>query len=142
VKWLSKRVGQDLTVPALGQQGFELVAGAAARGKGPVAQFMYQNSKGQRLTLYVSRRMRNARYRVSLQPGRQDRGVLLIDGKLGYAAAAEMDRAQLLGVATVVYRQLTRSAGNQSAASSAGRQVRRAAVQPLLQALEIKVDTA
>ncbi len=108
VKWLSKRLGQDLTVPILGQQGFELVGGRLLPGgKGPVAQFMYQNPKGQRLTLYVSRRdaePRDTAFRFS----QEDKIAVFywIDGKLGYALSAEMDRAQLLAVATVVYRQL------------------------------------
>ena len=108
VKWLSKRLGEELTVPLLGQQGFELVGGRLLPGgKGPVAQFMYQNSKGQRLTLYVSRRdaePRDTAFRFS----QEDKIAVFywIDGKLGYALSAEMDRAQLLAVATVVYRQL------------------------------------
>jgi len=108
VKWLSKRLGQELTVPMLGQQGFELVGGRLLPGgKGPVAQFMYQNSKGQRLTLYVSRldaEPRDTAFRFS----QEDKIAVFywIDGKLGYALSAEMDRARLLAVATVVYRQL------------------------------------
>ncbi|MBE0615035.1 MAG: anti-sigma factor [Burkholderiales bacterium] len=108
VKWLSKRMGHELQVPALTQQGFDLVGGRLLPGdKGPVAQFMYQNTKGQRLTLYVSRRdaeTRDTAFRFS-----QENKIAVfywIDGKLGYALSAEMDRTHLLDVATVVYRQL------------------------------------
>ena len=110
VKWLSKRLGHQLKVPALTQQGFELVGGRLLPGgKGPVAQFMYQDSRGQRMTLYVSRRdaePRETAFRFS-----QEGKVAVfywIDGNLGYALSAEMDRARLLAVATVAYRQLNR----------------------------------
>ncbi|MBK5104019.1 MAG: anti-sigma factor [Burkholderiales bacterium] len=108
VKWLSKRLGHQLKLPLLAQQGFDLVGGRLLPGgKGPVAQFMYQDSKGQRITLYVSRR--------DAEPGetafrfsQEDKISVFywIDGKLGYALSAEMDRARLLTVATAVYRQL------------------------------------
>jgi anti-sigma factor RsiW len=108
VKWLSKRLGHELKVPILTQQGFELVGGRLLPGgKGPVAQFMYQDPKGQRVTLYVSQRdaePRDTAFRFS----QEDKIAVFywIDGKLGYALSAEMDRARLLAVATVVYRQL------------------------------------
>lgn len=108
VKWLSKRLGHELKVPVLTQQGFELVGGRLLPGgSGPVAQFMYQDPKGQRITLYVSRRdaePRDTAFRFS-----QEGKIAVfywIDGKLGYALSAEMERARLLAVATVVYRQL------------------------------------
>ncbi len=108
VKWLSKRLGHELRVPVLTQQGFDLVGGRLLPGgSGPVAQFMYQDSRGQRVTLYVSRRdaePRDTAFRFS----QEDKVAVFywIDGKLGYALSAEMDRAHLLTVATVVYRQL------------------------------------
>jgi anti-sigma factor RsiW len=108
VKWLSKRLGHELKVPVLGRQGFELVGGRLLPGgQGPVAQFMYQDSQGQRITLYVSQRdaePRNTAFRFS----QEDRIAVFywIDGKLGYALSAEMERARLLTVATAVYRQL------------------------------------
>ncbi len=55
VQWLSKRLGTELKVPRLKPQGFELVGGRLLPGgAGPVAQFMYQDARGQRITLYVS----------------------------------------------------------------------------------------
>lgn len=108
VKWLSKRLGSELKVPVLTQQGFDLVGGRLLPGgKGPGAQFMYQDAKGQRITLYVSVRdagPRDTAFRFS----QEDKVSVFywIDGTLGYALSGEMDRASLLAVATVVYRQL------------------------------------
>ena len=108
VKWLSKRLGNELKVPLLTQQGFELVGGRLLPGgKGPVAQFMYQDARGQRITLYVS--LRDAEPRdTAFRFSQEDKIAVFywIDGKLGYALSGEMDRASLLAVATVVYRQL------------------------------------
>ena len=108
VKWLSKRLRNDLKVPVLTQQGFELVGGRLLPGgKGPGAQFMYQDARGQRITLYVS--LRDAEPRdTAFRFSQEDKVAVFywIDGKLGYALSGEMDRASLLAVATVVYRQL------------------------------------
>jgi anti-sigma factor RsiW len=107
VKWLSKRLGNELRVPVLTQQGFDLVGGRLLPGgKGPVAQFMYQDARGQRITLYVSRR--DAERDTAFRFSQEDKVAVFywIDGKLGYALSGEMDRASLLAVATVVYRQI------------------------------------
>ena len=54
VRWLSKRLGTSLKIPHLVAQGYALVGGRLLPGeRGPAAQFMYQDGKGQRLTLYV-----------------------------------------------------------------------------------------
>ncbi|TSA13332.1 MAG: anti-sigma factor [Betaproteobacteria bacterium] len=108
VKWLSKRLGNELKVPLLTQQGFDLVGGRLLPDtKGPGAQLMYQDKKGQRITLYVS--LRSAEPRDTAFRFSQEGEVAVfywIDGKLGYALSGEMDRASLLAVASVVYRQL------------------------------------
>src|SRR5260221_14017561 len=55
VNWLSKRLGTTLKAPKLGPGGYDLVGGRLLSGpQGPVAHFMYQVARGQRLTLYVS----------------------------------------------------------------------------------------
>ncbi|MBL8129585.1 MAG: anti-sigma factor, partial [Chloroflexia bacterium] len=54
VQWLSKRLGTPLKTPRFTEQGFDLVGGRLLPGeRGPVAQFMYQDANGRRLTLYV-----------------------------------------------------------------------------------------
>lgn len=107
VNWLSKRLGQPLKAPVLAKEGFELVGGRLLPGEsGPVAQFMYQDARGQRLTLYVSRSTanRDTAFRFS----QEDRVSVFywVDGKLGYALSSELPKDRLLAVATAVYQQL------------------------------------
>jgi anti-sigma factor RsiW len=108
VNWLSKRVGAKLKAPVLTAEGFELVGGRLLPGQsGAVAQFMYQDAKGKRLTLYVSRidgTQRDTAFRFS-----QEEKVAVfywIDGQLGYALSGDLAKPQLLEIATSVYKQL------------------------------------
>jgi anti-sigma factor RsiW len=72
-----------------------------------VAQFMYQDATRQRITLYVSLRDADSRD-TAFRFSQEDKVAVFywIDGKLGYALSGDMDRASLLAVANVVYRQL------------------------------------
>ena len=108
VRWLSKRLGTGLKIPHLAEQGYSLVGGRLLPGeRGPAAQFMYQDSKGQRLTLYV-RVSKEVREQTAFRFAQENNvGVFYwLDGRLGYALSGETDRAELLRVADAVYRQL------------------------------------
>ncbi len=109
VKWLSKRVGTELRVPKLGPLGFDLVGGRLLSGpQGPVAQFMYQDPKGQRLTLYISAQKGDARGDTAFRFSQEDRVSVFywIDHNYGYALSGELRRDALLAVANAVYKQL------------------------------------
>ena len=108
VKWLSKRLAVELKVPLLTGEGFELLGGRLLPGpEGPVAQFMYQDSAGKRLTLYVSKPNRAdqpAAFRYA-----QEGPVSVfywMDRDCGYALSGELDRPTLTRIATAVYKQL------------------------------------
>jgi anti-sigma factor RsiW len=108
VAWLSKRLGTKLKVPVLATEGYQLLGGRLLPGpEGPVAQFMYQEPSGKRLTLYVSARARGegeTAFRFA-----QEGAVSVfywIDGNWGYALSGEIDRAALSRVSTIVYRDL------------------------------------
>jgi anti-sigma factor RsiW len=108
VKWLSRRLGTDLQCPKLGPLGYELVGGRLLSGpSGPVAQFMYQDSRGARLTLYVSAQRGEPRA-TAFRFSQEDKVSVFywIDGRYGYALSGEMGRDALLRVADVVYKQL------------------------------------
>ena len=108
VAWLSKRLGGSLKVPHLAELGYQLVGGRLLPGsQGPVAQFMFQEGNGQRLTLYV--RIRAGDSKETAFRYAQERGISVfywIDGKFGYALSGEIDKGELLRVAKAVYQQL------------------------------------
>jgi anti-sigma factor RsiW len=111
VAWLSKRLGTPVRAPKLGAQGFELVGGRLLPGNsGPVAQFMYQDSSGQRLTLYVSTEIA-ANHDTAFRFSKEGPVNVFywIDGKYGYALSAGIDKGALARVASAVYDQLDRN---------------------------------
>jgi anti-sigma factor RsiW len=110
VKWLSKRLDRPLKVPALGNEGFELLGGRLLPGNdGPVAQFMYQDASGKRLTLYVTQRHKGdelTAFRFAREGGVQV--FYWIDDDCGYALTGEIDKQTLNRIASSVYKQLER----------------------------------
>ena len=114
VQWLSKRLNRPLKVPNLDELGYQLVGGRLLPGeKGPRAQFMYQTSGGERITLYVGAldgpagRGPNAEtaFRFTGDDG-QVAGFYWVDQGFGYALAGKLPRQRLLMLAESVYRQL------------------------------------
>jgi len=117
VAWLSKRLGAPVRAPALDAAGFSLIGGRLLPGDGdaaagvnpsPVAQFMYQSAKGQRVTLYV-RTEAGDQGETAFRFAREGnvRVFYWIDRNFGYAlSTADMDRPELLRVANLVYKQL------------------------------------
>ena len=111
VAWLSKRIGATLRVPHLGEQGYTLVGGRLLPGlpedRAPIAQFMYQDTKGLRLTLYVRADADQSRETAFHFAQEKKIGVFYwVDQKLGYALSGDIEKKELLRVAHAVYRQL------------------------------------
>jgi anti-sigma factor RsiW len=108
VRWLSKRLGTDLKAPVLTREGYELVGGRLLPGDtGAVAQFMYQDGQGRRLTLYVSRVAKDGGDTAFRYSRENEVSVFYwIDGTVAYALSGAMSRENLLAVATSVYKQL------------------------------------
>jgi len=106
--WLSKRLGMQLKIPHLEALGYALVGGRLLPGdQGPVAQFMYQDPQGQRLTLYV--RVNREQYKETAFRFAQDGSVRVfywVDRGLGYALSGEVGKDDLLRIATAVYQHL------------------------------------
>lgn len=119
VTWLSKRMGAPMKAPHLQEVGYALEGGRLLPGRqGPVAQFMYRDEAGARLTLYVSSEISD----LAAPPGASaatnaetafrfaQEGPLnvfyWVDGPWGYAISAGADRAVLARVSSEVYRQL------------------------------------
>ncbi|MGH7262144.1 MAG: anti-sigma factor family protein, partial [Nitrospiraceae bacterium] len=109
VVWLSNRLGTPLKPPKPGGLGYELIGGRLLPGtSGPVAQFMYHDGTGQRVTLYVAAELtqskRDTAYRFAQQ------GPVNVyywhDWKYGYAVSAGIDKGELLRIATEVHGQV------------------------------------
>lgn len=124
VAWLSKRMGAPMKPPYLQTQGYTLEGGRLLPGgQGPVAQFMYRNELGSKLTLYVSNDA--ADVGSAAGPGEAPKlgaksaetafrfareGAVnvfyWVDGPFGYALSSDADRSVLAQVSAEVYRQL------------------------------------
>ena len=121
VSWLSGRIGMNIKPPSLAGSGFQLIGGRLLPGTdGPIAQFMYNDARGVRITLCISRRKvatNTTAFRLY-----QDGPVNVfywVDGDIGYAVSGGIDRNSLLGLAHDVYAQLTNVVNSNGAASSA-----------------------
>ncbi|WP_094099146.1 anti-sigma factor family protein [Acidovorax carolinensis] len=128
VQWLSKRLGRPLKVPLLTAQGYELVGGRLLPGDtGARAQFMYQNSAGERVTLYLGALVPTAATKLppsagsavpaTNTPQSSDTafrftqegpvpGFYWTDQGFGYALSGQLSRPALQALATAVYQQL------------------------------------
>jgi anti-sigma factor RsiW len=111
VTWLSKRLGTAVHAPRLAGVGYELVGGRLLPGdSGPVAQFMYQDAAGQRLTLYVTHEAPQPSGRDTAFRFGRDGAVNVfywVDRGFGYALSGAIERPELMRVSQEVYRQLT-----------------------------------
>ncbi len=128
VAWLSKRLDAPLIVPHLGDAGWNLLGGRLLPAQaGPLAQFMYQDQQGRRLTLAVSHAKGGAKkespnQRTSSDPreatipttafriAEEDGNTIFywIAADYAYALTGKLARAEMTELASRVYRQLDR----------------------------------
>ena len=107
--WLSMSLGVRFRPPKLQLLGYRLIDGRLLPGDhGPAAHFMYLDSKSLRLTLYVST---DQALHPAIKLGFAQEGSLRvfywIDGKVGCALAAGIDKPELQRLAHAVRAQLT-----------------------------------
>lgn len=112
IAWLSKRMSAKMKAPHLQTLGYELVGGRLLPGgSGPVAQFMYQDRAGAKLTLYVSNEglETGAAGKETTFRFAQEGAVNVfywIDGPFGYALSSAADKNELARVSGEVYQQI------------------------------------
>lgn len=108
VQWLSKRVGTELKAPDFTGLGFELLGGRLLTGEsGAVAQFMYQDGIGRRVTLYVRRAAagnQETTFRHVTENGVEV--FYWVDRDFGYALSGQIAPGDIRKLAGAAYRQL------------------------------------
>ncbi|MHB1083885.1 MAG: anti-sigma factor family protein [Thiobacillus sp.] len=113
VSWLSKRIGTELHAPDFTALGFDLLGGRLLTGgSGPVAQFMYQDGIGRRVTLYV-RRAAAENHETAFRHVTEN-GVEVfywIDRDFGYALSGQIAPGDIRKLAGVAYSQLLGAPG-------------------------------
>ena len=121
VTWLSKRMGSTMKPPHLQALGYALDGGRLLPGdKGPVAQFMYHDKSGAKLTLYVSNEISALDKAAPSQKSQKNQETAFrftregsvnvfywVNGPFGYAISSDADKGELARVSGEVYRQLT-----------------------------------
>jgi anti-sigma factor RsiW len=114
VSWLSKRLGTELKAPDFTALGFDLLGGRLLTGgPGPVAQFMYQDGSGRRVTLYV-RRSATENQETAFRHATEN-GVDVfywIDRDFGYALSGQIAPGDIRKLAEAAYVQMVRQAGS------------------------------
>lgn len=107
--WLSKRLGMNLKAAKLDAVGFTLMGGRLLPGtQRPVAQFMYGDKVGRRLTLYIKTQEMGYDQSAAFRFAQEDEvnSFYWIENGTGYVLSGNLDRADLLKVAVAVYTQL------------------------------------
>ena len=109
VRWLSKRLGHQLRVPSLSKYGFELVGARqlATPENLPAAQFMYQDKKLRRVTLYVRPTSYGERTSFRFAEAGQVLMFYWIDKPFSYALAGPLKKNELLKVSRAVSEQIS-----------------------------------
>lgn len=108
--WLSKRLDADIHAPDLARFGYSLIGGRLLPSTNkPAAQFMYEATDGQRISLYI----RNDAWSNQSPTFKyvQQNNVSMfywIDGTMGYALAGEIDKSGLLTLAGAVHASLSK----------------------------------
>lgn len=104
-QWLSKRCGYEVRAPELDATGLKLVGGRLLPGPtGPAAFLMYENTSGERFTVYASRANGEAtQMRYATNDG--NGAMFWADRGVGYVVSGPTDRDRLNRVARMVYDQ-------------------------------------
>ncbi len=105
--WLSKRVGAPFAVPDLTAEGYTLLGGRLLAGEdGPAGLLMYENAKGQRLSVLLSAPGTERDTALQVEQRGQLTACTWQDGRLAVAVAGEMAREPMMTLAKAVYEKL------------------------------------
>jgi anti-sigma factor RsiW len=106
-RWLSKRLDMPVKLFDLRAQGFELVGGRLLPdAAGPSAQLMYQNSGGQRVTVYLRRPEAGADTAFRYQRDGELGMFYWSEDGFGCALVGNLPKERLLALSEAVYKQI------------------------------------
>lgn len=104
--WLSKRLARPIAAPDLRLAGYALIGGRLLPdAHRPAAQFMFEDSAGQRITLYIRHALDGRASSFSYAQSNEFGIVYWVDDGLAYALTAAADKAVLTEAAEIVYRE-------------------------------------
>lgn len=104
--WISTRLNHTLPVPDLTAYGFRLIGGRILPGgEAAAAQIMYEDAKGQRLTIYIKTGETGTSKPEFIAHAGVSTFVWRDDG-CGYAIAGKFDRARLGEVTDAAFEQM------------------------------------
>ena len=105
--WLSKRLSRPIAAPDLRGAGYALIGGRLLPdAHRPAAQFMFENTAGERITLYI-RHALTTRDSAFVYAQQEELGIVhWIDEGLAYAVTGAADREALAVAADLVYREV------------------------------------
>jgi anti-sigma factor RsiW len=110
--WLSKRLGFNLNAPDLSAQGFHLIGGRLLHAdRKPAAQFMYEDAKKRRLTVYVADNSTSRETSFRIEENSGYTACYWLDERAAYAVAAELRPEELLPLAASIYDALEKVEG-------------------------------
>lgn len=106
--WLSTSLDRPLSMPELSKAGLSLVGGRLLpSGESAAAQVMYETAGGERVTLYITPRLRNdpdaTRWETA---GRLD-ALYWTTGSITCTIVADLPRAEMEKIAQVVFAELS-----------------------------------
>lgn len=109
VRWMSAKLGEDLVVPDLGRLGVDLV-GARLVGtrEGPLAQFIYEDAPGERMTLTMAQHHDDVPLDRVVTVDSADRVIgYWSDGRLDYVLIAKVSDHKLREIVTEVAKDVS-----------------------------------
>lgn len=101
VAWFTRHLGEAIEIPSLHAVGLRLIGGRLLPGEeGPIAQLIYEDGAGHRLTLALSAKPAYAGPEIKLAAVDGLTAGYWKDGELSYAVVAETSEQQLVAIAS------------------------------------------
>jgi anti-sigma factor RsiW len=101
--WFSSHLGAPVEIPVLGRVGYRLIGGRMLSGEhGPVAQLLYEDAGGARLTLCLALGTDGGPEVQILEVDEDLAAGYWQDGEVAYALVGDADPEQLMVVASVL----------------------------------------